>query len=301
MVKLVKRTLFIMLSMFLLLSNNLIFASEYKAAKIDLSFILVLHPKMSLFDFNRLGFYKTELSLSNKEFYNEIRKIRKNTIDEKIEIEIKTIKNKIIELNKELNNLNKISKNSTKESNKIAIQNISNQITLLRKRLKDIEFDAKNNEITKFDETKRILFEINNEVMESIKEVAKEQDISIVFNDSQVHKNSFPTPYETRSAFKKNKYKHFTNDYYEYLSIAVKLNEFVLPSSVYLSQWLEMARLPDVIEILPFDYQHIVVGGAEDITMEVIKKIYCRYNISLDFYTRIEKIFINRCGTSFCH
>lgn len=50
-----------------------------KIAKIDFSKILALHPKMSLFDFDRFGFYKIDkLNLSKEDFENELNKYKKS-------------------------------------------------------------------------------------------------------------------------------------------------------------------------------------------------------------------------------
>ena len=69
-----------------------------EVATIDLSMALCLHPKMSLFDFNRIGFYKVEFGLTEEEFKAKVAKIKASAPDRTDEL---------IKIEKQIENLNR--------------------------------------------------------------------------------------------------------------------------------------------------------------------------------------------------
>ena len=58
-----------------------------EVATIDMILAISLHPKLALFDFNRIGFYKVELGLGDEEFEESIEKLKKTPVDLKRDIE----------------------------------------------------------------------------------------------------------------------------------------------------------------------------------------------------------------------
>ena len=137
--------------------------------------------------------------------------------------------------------------------------------------------------------TKKILLEINNEVLETVKEIAKEKSLNIVFNDSVPNHKIFPDSYNDRSVFRNFGASSGNNAYYDFLSDSIRASKKgATPASINLSSWLEHSRDPKVIDSLPMNSQSFVINGAEDILLEVIKRIYSKYNIKEDIYKNIE-------------
>lgn len=268
---------------FLCFITKVSFADNSDIGLIDLNKALILHPKMSFFDYSRLGFYK------NKIDHNLI----KNTSiqqDNDLKVNIETIKRKIRDLKIKLS---EIPTDSNNQYFKDEIINLQNKIERLETKLSDFEFNVANSDITTISETKEILAEISKEVIETINEIAEEHQLSIVINNSEISQNTFPISYNNRSAFKSGIIIGFGNPYYLFLSEAVNSTKTGnIPSSVNLSNWLEYARDPSVVNNLPLKSQSIAIKGGRDILSEVLKKIYLKNNISLKDYQKVEMALI---------
>ena len=254
-----------------------------RIGKIDLAKALILHPKMSFFDYERLGFYKKDLI--NKYNYVELN----NSCDLSVSREeIELIRTRIKDLN---NKLSKIPPIADNKNNVDEIYKIQTEITELKNKISDIEFDINNSDITNVIETQKLLSDISIDVFKAIKEVAEEENIYAIFNNSELSNNNFPASYNDRSVFKNNSLTVFDNPYYVFLSDALKASKSgEIPSSVNLSNWLEYSRDPSLFDRLPIKTSVFVLDGAEDVLMAVIKKIYLQHNISLEDYKRLEQV-----------
>ena len=254
--------------------NKISYASNINVGYIDLNKALILHPKMMYFDYNRLGFYKNKISKETN-IYNS-----NNNISD-----IEPLKKRIRELNITLSKIP-----PTNEDNLI---NIQTEIDSLKKELSDLEFEINNNDITNVPETRIILSEISEEVFETINEIAEEQNLSVVLNNSDISYNTFPSTYVNRSAFKKtitsgldNPYQLFMFDIFK----AAKSGD--TPSSINLSNWLEYSRDPSLVSDLPLKSQNIVIKGGKDILTDVLRRIYLKNNISSQNFQKLEMALI---------
>lgn len=290
--KTIFKTLSLLLTCFtILLFQNSSYAQTNAVGQIDLELALILHPKMSLFDFKRLGFYKVNLDLSDKDFYKYINNLRRNTPDRSNELNI--IKNNIKDL--KIKSRNIYAKNRKQNSiNENDYKEINNQIHKLEEKLADIEFDSKNYEITNIEETRKILSSIKKEVFEVIDDIAREKDLAVVLNNPVNHfNNDFPIEYENRIAFSQKHTNMYSEIYFQFLLGAeLSKNDYTLPSSAYLSNWLEMSRNPEMINALPSTPQPFVFIGAKDILLDVLKKIYSKYNCPVEAYENIKEAVV---------
>lgn len=253
--------------------NYSCYAENDNIGKINLGLALMLHPKMSLFDYNRLGFYKVEPDLSDDEFEREIERLRTNTPDKKEEIS--AIKSKISRL-----------RNQPYDAEKEKY--IESEINRLEEQIDSIEANLNNYDITNSSETQKILLNIQKEVIDTIKIVANENNLSIIFNDTVPYHNIFPSLFEDRSIFRDFGVNTGYKPYYSFLSSSIIGN--AMPSSISLSNWLEFAREPKLMDYLPLNSQPFVLDGAKDILQEVIKKIYSNYNIDDEVHKNIESV-----------
>ena len=86
------RTVFVvgkvfLLSMLLLCTPSVLFAiNASDVATIDMQLVFNLHPKMALFDFNRIGFYKVKYGLNYDDFVKETKNLKANPKDNSAEI-----------------------------------------------------------------------------------------------------------------------------------------------------------------------------------------------------------------------
>ena len=280
------KTLIYFYIVFLICVCHTCYADSNNIGKIDLNKALILHPKMAFFDYERLGFYKEHLDDGKNQLSSTNIQIDKSE-------EIQSIKNKIRELKFKLNDIPPVTNG---KSNEEEIKSLIAQIDSLTNKLTDIEFDITNNDITNVSETKEILSLISKEISNSIEEVAAEQNLSVVLNDSNLVANSFPDLYENRIVYKKNNstVNIGDNPYYLFLSESINSKKTgELPSSINLSNWLEYARNPNVVRSLPLRNQHLVISGSKDILLEVLKKVYLKNNCSLDKYQKIESVLMS--------
>ena len=77
----------LLLSILLLCTPSVLFAiNASDVATIDMQLVFNLHPKMALFDFNRIGFYKVKYGLNYDDFVKETQKLKANPRDNSAEI-----------------------------------------------------------------------------------------------------------------------------------------------------------------------------------------------------------------------
>ena len=157
--------------------------------------------------------------------------------------------------------------------------------------MNNIEFESKNYDLTSIEETQKILFDINKEIFDIINEVASESNCSVILNNPVSHfSNDFPFKYNDRSAFSSKHSNMYSESYFQFiLGAESSKDEYTLPSSSYLSNWLEDSRNPETISYLPSTPQTFVFIGAKDILLDVLKKIYSKYNRSAEAYKKVEE------------
>ena len=109
------------------------------------------------------------------------------------------------------------------------------------------------------------------------------------------YRNVFPKDYINRFAFKSNDENPFQNLYQSFFNDVIEsTKKGGFPTSTYLSGWLEHQIFPGQIAVLPLNSQSLVITGAKDILPDVLKKIYKKYNMSLDILTKLEHLL--RCN-----
>ena len=156
-----------------------------EVATIDLSMALCLHPKMSLFDFNRIGFYKVEFGLTEEEFYAKTETLRASAPDRSDELN--KIQKELDDVYKERDSFSDYYVNADEEKlkklEKLRETSFAKEKELNDKIL-DINHQTANFDLTSPKETLVIIEEIEKDIFEAINQVAEEEKFTLVLNST---------------------------------------------------------------------------------------------------------------------
>ncbi len=263
-------------------------------AVIDLSMALSLHPKMALFDFNRIGFYKVDFGLSEEDFQLAIQILRNKAPD--TSEERARIQSELKALQKERDSFADYYVNITEEKMKkveeLRASALKKEEELLA-RLMDLEYIGQNNDITTPSETLKIAAQIEAEIMEAVNQVASEQHFSLVLNSTVPTPYGYPKQYITGEIYGQGIPGINFMLFYSFLAknnLAHPMDE--APSSRELINWMELTRYPEALNILPMRPYPLVLTGGKSILSDVVKKIYDRYNIDTAIYKVVDSVII---------
>ncbi|MBF0408598.1 MAG: hypothetical protein HQM10_14710 [Candidatus Riflebacteria bacterium] len=251
----------------------------------DYSTALSLHPRMSLFDFSRSGFYKVRLFLDLKSWSDEILKLKQDA--EKSESELKKrieeIESKISECeSKRIEGL-------TGKNSEVNITSIADQIEKYKLEQKEIDYQLKNPELTSPSETRLILNQIESEISSELKKYAEESGIGLILN------NSMPSETETfsdhNSQFNQETgLSGIQNELY-YSFLANDSNKRVkLSAMTAASKWLKQSSSPSTKAFYFKKVHPLVLHGGKEITVEIIERILLRYNCGKDILEKIRVV-----------
>ncbi len=290
--KVFKLTFFLFLM--LIMTQSVWAINVNEVATIDLSMALCLHPKMSLFDFNRIGFYKVEFGLTEEEFSAKIDSLRASAPDRSDELD--KIQKELDDVYKERSSFSDYYVNADEEKLKKLEQlrdaSLAKEKELNDKML-DINHQTANFDLTSPKETLAIIEEIEKDIFEAINQVAEEEKYSVVLN------TTVPVPY----TFEKN----YVNSeiygqgipginfmlFYSFLAmnnLDSPIDE--VPPSRDLINWLELTRYPKTVNLLPMKPYPLVLSGGKSILSSVMKKVYNKYNIKPAVYNVVDSVII---------
>ncbi len=271
----------------ILFSYNILYAEvTSKAATIDIPLAISLHPKMALFDFERIGFYKLDYGInSQEEFIESAKKLKDKPRDNKKQIEALQL-----ELDKLMKEFDEIEQKYAKDDDFYSYTESKKKNYFKRKELeeniKTLEWESRNSDITTREETKAIMAEIRKDINEAVKEVAREEKYSWVFNTSVV------VPYKYDLKYVDLIYSQGIPDINFCLFYAFFLySELINPLKKELEsseneRWLELTK--DANNLLPIINYPVVLSGGKSITSKVLKKIYDKNKIDKSLYEIID-------------
>lgn len=290
-----KRLRYVFIFIFILLSTQSVWAiNANEVATIDLSMALCLHPKMSLFDFNRIGFYKVEFGLSEEEFNEKTYSLRASAPDRSEELN--KLQKELDDLYEERNKISDLYVNIDEEKQKKIDELMSASLAKekeLNDKILDINYQTMNYDLTSPSETRAMLEEIEKDIFEAINQVVEEEKYSVVLN------STIPVPY----TFTKNYYNSEVYGqgipginfmlFYSFLAmnnLTSPLDE--VPPSRDLINWLELTRYPGTVNLLPMKPYPLVLSGGKSILSSVVKKIYNKYKIKPAIYNVVDSVII---------
>ncbi len=271
-------------SLFMNTNDLIIYQNENskstRIARIDLSKILALHPKMFLFDYNRIGFYKIKsINLPKDKFEEEIIKLKNEKVYDYTELD--KIKEDIKNMQKTISILSIVYPNETEEdkkNKKNLKEEYSKKVKELTEKRDKIRYAMVNNDLTTIEETENILFEIEKEVLEQIEEYAKKENFEIVFNtnilfrDIQSERNRLNVSLG-----------NIVPENYLYSLLRKHdniISEEGLTDSTRLIRWLEILKNPRIAERVDNADFSVVLFGGEFIETQIISNIYKKYKIN---------------------
>lgn len=277
-------------------SVNIALAAENETGKINLALAFSLHPRMSLFDFDRMGFFKVKPGLTEADFSKEIEKLRKSPAvndarKRKLEIEeqIRALDKQRAEISARMMDLvdQKTGQNFLEQ-----IKQLAESQEILQNKLYDIKFEIECPDLTRPEETRKILNEIEAEVFSAIDKVASDLKLQVVLNSSLPYSLNYPQRYQSGPMFGQGIPGISFNIFYAFLT---KQKNEVLPghqppSSRNLINWLELTSFPEAVNLLPIKPWPIVLKGGRNIISDVLKIVYEKHGIDKEIFATVDSV-----------
>ena len=257
--------------------------NKIKIGKVDLGLLVSLHPKMALFDFDRMGFFKLPAGLSQEEFEAQLAELKSAPGSADFENQRQQIRQEISRIERtKAELLEKFSGASTEFGAKIErdLIYLSKEYLALEGRLADVDYQENCRDLTSPSETRKILDEIESQVMTQIKNLARDKGYELIFNSSITVPFNYPVRYQSGNFYGLGVPGIDYSLFYSFLANrdhALKTDE--IPQSRNLINWLELINYPPALNLLPLKPYPIVLSGGDDLTIELIRNIYAEFKI----------------------
>jgi len=270
-----------------------------KIGTVDLISAVALHPMMSLFDFERKGFFKVPLGLSPEDWNREVQKNK--VLDpkkrEQLESNMKKLDSEISKLEAKRAEILKGGGAPINSALQAELATITFQIEKLSQEKQIFQYEFDFPELTSPRETKEILERIEKEVLEKIEEIAEEEGISVVLNNSIPNTCSWPAENETQILSGKGISFLESSVYYSFLAQKKpKANEeqTPFPEVQEFLTCLDSIRHPRVISRLPLHPHPLVLRGGINLTPKIVRKILEKYRCNPESIFIIEDLLTSR-------
>lgn len=276
-----KRLLFF-ITIFALSAVSITFA-QMRIAKVDLGLVASIHPQMALFDFDRMGFFKVAPGLSQEQFEMEVNKLRSSLPTQKWSKVSANLRGKIEAFEKQKAALIAQMSGAELATGKRVekkLEEISREEEKIRGQLSDIEYQQNCPDLTAPAETRKILDQIEKELMTELKALADEQKYDLVLNSSITVPFNYPQRYKAGPQYGLGIPGVDFSLFYSFLAN----RDHVLvsdetPNSRNLINWLELIRYPDAMNLLPLKPYPMVLKGGDDISAALVERIYLKHKI----------------------
>ena len=256
-----------------------------KIAVVDMNLLVSMHPSMSLFDFDRMGFYKLPLGLTTEKWEEELKKQKRISSAKKHELEKQqtSLRKEKEKLDRQKSSIiSKFHHITAKEGQKLQNQltDIGDKDLQISKQLKELEYQINCPDLTSPAETRRKLAEIEAEVMHFLKKVAAEKGFRTVLNGSIPVPTSYELKYQTSEMYGIGIPGIDQSLFYAFLSDPAKQKVSETPSSWKVVHWMELTNFPKVQNYLPIKPYPLVILGGKRIEKPVLAAIYNKYKIN---------------------
>jgi len=270
-------------------------ASDTKIAKVNMALLTALHPKMALFDFQRMGFLKIELGFNKIQV--EEQKLILRTDEKalkKAEDDLKEIEEKIADQGDLLREL--YEKEGThflpdmSEEGKIIQEKLSTELKNLIIKRGECEYAVKYPEFTSPPETRKILELIEKETIEAVKNVAKSKNFDVVLNTSVPVPYGYPVSYRPEVQYSTGPVGMEQINYYTILSVKPTDREEQAQADQIMSEWLSVLFRPAAQEMLPIKPWPLVMQGGTNILPDALSSLYTKYNIANETFSTVKNV-----------
>ena len=263
-------------------------------ATIDLYMAFCLHPKMALFDFNRIGFYKVELGLKEDEFRERARKLCESAPNKANEIE--ALQKALFQLHSENNNLpDEFTLDSEEKRAEVKAKRKDLERKIKQKELEItlLNHQIENYDLTSLEETKKIVTDIEKDIFDAINEVVKENNYSLVLNSSNPCAVTYRKNYVSGGIYGQGIPDVNFILFYSFLAMNNLENPWdEVPPSRDLINWMELTRYPDAMNLLPMRPYPLVLSGGKSILSDVMKKVYSKHKIDSAVQKVVDSVII---------
>lgn len=282
--------------LFLLFCQIFIFPFNLKGAsiaKVNLGLAISLHPTMSLFDFDRMGFFKVKAGLANEEFKAAVQKLKQNADTSNLEAQIDLLQNQLIEIDNQKGRImNEPALKGEPATNRIEkIRKLNIESDEIFKKIDELNYQISCSELTSPQKTREMLSMIEQEVLANLKQIAGEKGFEIVLNSSITVPFNYPLKYVSGEQYGLGVPGIDYSLFYSFLANRDHLLPTdETPESRKLINWLELVQSPRAIDMLPLKPYPLVLSGGVDLTKELVTRIYKKYKIDNNVIKAVESI-----------
>jgi hypothetical protein len=274
--------------------NNTKIDSKCRIGTINMAVATSLHPKMSLFDFQMLSFFRISMGLPPEEYKDRIKRLKNSDPSRQLQEQMKEVKKLIKAKEKKIREI--ISSERTHNPDKMASdaakvfnQNYE-QLTELNIKRREIRFQLNHPEYTSPSETREILKEIEQDLLQSIKEVSKEQEFDVVLNTSVPVSFGYPVNYHSNSRRVTGPIGIDQTLIYAFLAEKRVDYKSITDTEDYIREWISITGRPEAIERIPLQPHPLVLEGGESILTLVLEKLYDKYQVKQEIFDQLKEI-----------
>lgn len=263
-------------------------------ATIDLSMAVSLHPRMSLFDFDRMGFFKVEPGLPREAFDEAVAKLKNSASATTALEELQQLQQQLTELDRRKSMqiaLFSSTITAEREAAQKELELISVEEERLRGLISDSELAAACPDLTDPATTRRYLAEIEAEILAAVRKVAAEGSYTLVLNTTVPVPYGYPVRYQAGEMFGQGIPGINFSLFYAFLAkehLAHPSDS--APPSRELINWLELTRFPDAVNLLPIRPYPLVLSGGECILARVMKIVYDNHKVDSEVFKVVESV-----------
>ncbi|MDD3323465.1 MAG: hypothetical protein PHS59_18670 [Paludibacter sp.] len=269
--------------------------SDAKIAKVNMALLTALHPKMALFDFQRMGFLKISFGLNKPQVEEQkiILKTDEKTL-RKAQEELKAIEETIA-------NQEALLRDLYEQEGTIFVPDMSDQGKILQEKLsielknliikrQECEYAVKYPEFTPPAETRKILELIEKETIEAVENVAKSNNFDVVLNTSTPVPYGYPVSYRPEVQYSTGPVGMDQINYYTILSVKPNDRDEEAQANEMMNEWLSVLFRPAPQEMIPVKPWPLVMQGGTDILPDALHSLYIKYNIDNETFSTVKNV-----------
>ncbi|RCK77273.1 MAG: hypothetical protein OZSIB_3084 [Candidatus Ozemobacter sibiricus] len=270
-------------------------APHLQIGVVDLVTVILVHPRLALFDGERLGFYRLPLGLRPEEWQRRLMALQAEvgSPPATLTAALATLASQAAILEEQRVELLRASDAHPPGRGDHRLASLTATLEALQRQRQDLEFRRDHPDLTSPAETRAILAEIETEVLAIIASVAAELRLAAVLNRS-LPLASPPPP--TAAPLIGHGADFPTVDlYYAFLaSHPASTDPTVTPPSQRLARWLDLTRHPAYPVVREIRPHPMVIQGGQDLTFEVITRLFQKYNLPPDVLSTLLRALSER-------
>lgn len=256
---------------------------------VNLATVISLHPYMSCFDFQRLGFSRD--TIGNAVAESGLKVVADSVIPEQRLVEIrKEFRRITAEQNAATKTIHRIQDKAAAMAVERQLSSLQRESVKLARERHELEFAKSFPDLTTPGETRQYFDIIEKEVMELVRQTAVDLRYSVVLNNSAASLPGYPTSYESRLVFGSGSPNLYSSLFYAFLKGPEDYPHGQEIARAEVTRWLHLTAHPSNQEFLPVRPWPLVLAGGEDFTGEVVARLYGHHRIAEDITTTVLKV-----------